>query len=317
MLRAKLVGSLGLVLSGAALAFAQEPPPLQAPAIEPDTPKASAPPTQTPATPPNPGVPAAPANSPPSAASQVRPMLVIPGVTTPVRRPGATTKATAPQSPRAAAEAGTSRREAGPAVAGPSEVGSPFRPRTGQSQTSAQPGRRTPAADSDDARAARRRAEHKPQGREAGSTCDARTISRGGARPAQEALNETPVDDRPVTSRDARPAPRRLPGLLGRIFPPPPAPAARADSRKTESQVRKKGETPAEPVTDASVKRKIEKQIRDTLGDRVRSVEVRVSGRNVLIVAQATRFWQKRTVRRSLETLPGLDGYRARVELDD
>ena len=68
---------------------------------------------------------------------------------------------------------------------------------------------------------------------------------------------------------------------------------------------------------DAAVKRKIEKQIRETLGDRVRSVEVRVSGRNVLIVAEATRFWQKRTVRRSLETLPVLEGYRARIDLDD
>jgi hypothetical protein len=65
------------------------------------------------------------------------------------------------------------------------------------------------------------------------------------------------------------------------------------------------------------VKRKIEEQIRESLGDRVRSVEVRVRGRNVLIVARATRFWQKRPVRRSLETLPVLSGYRARVELED
>jgi hypothetical protein len=49
----------------------------------------------------------------------------------------------------------------------------------------------------------------------------------------------------------------------------------------------------------------------------LRSVEVRVSGRNVLIVARAARFWQKRTVRRTLETLPVLSGYRARVDLDD
>ena len=71
------------------------------------------------------------------------------------------------------------------------------------------------------------------------------------------------------------------------------------------------------PPTDDEVKRKIEKQIRQVLGDRVRSVEVRVSGRNVLIVAEATRFWQKRAVRRALETLPVLSGYRARVDLDD
>ena len=78
--------------------------------------------------------------------------------------------------------------------------------------------------------------------------------------------------------------------MLGRFFQPPPAAPVRGDSRNAESQARKKGDARPEPVTDASVKSKIEKQIRDTLGDRVRSVEVRVSGRNVLIVAQATRF---------------------------
>jgi hypothetical protein len=65
------------------------------------------------------------------------------------------------------------------------------------------------------------------------------------------------------------------------------------------------------------VRRKIERQIRDSLGDRVRSLEVRVSGRNVLIVAKSTRFWQKRSVRRALETLPALNGYQARIELDN
>jgi hypothetical protein len=63
------------------------------------------------------------------------------------------------------------------------------------------------------------------------------------------------------------------------------------------------------------VKRRIEHQIRETLGDRVRSVEVRVTGRNVLIVAQPSRFWLRRTVRRSLESLPALQGYRTRIEL--
>ncbi len=72
-----------------------------------------------------------------------------------------------------------------------------------------------------------------------------------------------------------------------------------------------------DPTTDAANKRKIEREIRDSLGDRLRSVEVRVSGRNVLIVAKASRFWQKRTVRRSLETLPGLTGFRARVDVLD
>jgi hypothetical protein len=62
---------------------------------------------------------------------------------------------------------------------------------------------------------------------------------------------------------------------------------------------------------------KIERAIQDSLGDRLRSVEVRVSGRNVLIVAKPSRFWQKRTVRRMLETLPELAGFRARVDVLD
>jgi hypothetical protein len=320
MLRAKLVGSLGLVLCWASLAIAQDPPPLEAPAIEPETPKAAAPRTQPPATPPNSTARATPANPPVSAGSQVRPMLVIPGVTTPVRRPGATAKSAIPQPssrPAPGAAPGAARRETGPAVAGPSDGGSPFRPGTGQPTGRSQrdalqppiPMTLEPLED-----------EHEPVPRPRSSTSSRAMPDRsrtGSSRPAQKSAAETPVDDSSSASPGSRAAPRRLPGLLGRLFQPPPVPPARGDSRNAESQARKKADARPEPVTDASVKRKIEKQIRDTLGDRVRSVEVRVSGRNVLIVAQAARFWQKRTVRRALETLPGLSGYHARIELDD
>jgi hypothetical protein len=106
--------------------------------------------------------------------------------------------------------------------------------------------------------------------------------------------------------------------MLGRIIQPPPAQTrGRGEANSSTERARPKAEAEPEAVTDASVKRKIEKQIRDALGDRVRSVEVRVSGRNILIVAQAARFWQKRFVRRALETLPALEGYRARIDLDD
>jgi hypothetical protein len=108
-----------------------------------------------------------------------------------------------------------------------------------------------------------------------------------------------------------------MPSLLGRILGPPlPAPS-RTPAQNAEGRNQTKDELPTEPLTDVEVKRRIERQIRESLGDRVRSVEVRVNGKNVLIAAQATRFWQKRAVRRSLETLPALEGYRARVEIDD
>jgi len=107
--------------------------------------------------------------------------------------------------------------------------------------------------------------------------------------------------------------------MLGRILQPFPGPNRERppEAKSAAERARQKADSRDEPAGDAVVKKKIEKQIREVLGDRVRSVEVRVSGRNVLIVAEATRFWQKRAVRRTLETLPALEGYRARIDIDD
>jgi hypothetical protein len=65
------------------------------------------------------------------------------------------------------------------------------------------------------------------------------------------------------------------------------------------------------------VKRRIEREIRTTAGDKLQSVDVRVSGKNVLIVARPARFWQKRGLRRTLESLTSTKGYRARIDVDD
>jgi hypothetical protein len=147
----------------------------------------------------------------------------------------------------------------------------------------------------------------------------------GGSQAAQKSRSSDSSDDSPPPE-NRRPAPRPAPGILGRFFQPPQG-SSRGDSRSSSSTAsarpkqketeKEKADDKPEPLTDAAIKRKIEKQIRETLGDRVKSLEVRVSGRNVLIVGQATRFWQKRAVRRSLETLPVLEGYRARIQLDD
>ena len=145
MSRAKLLGSLGLVFCWAGLALAQDPPPLKAPAAEPEAPKAAAPkPKAKPSTSPSAptsttSVPAARANSPSSPGSQVRPMLVIPGVTGPGNRPGAAARSALPQPSRApgATTASDARRESGPGIAGPSDARSPFR------EPSSQPSRRS------------------------------------------------------------------------------------------------------------------------------------------------------------------------------
>jgi len=116
----------------------------------------------------------------------------------------------------------------------------------------------------------------------------------------------------------------RPPGVLGRLFGLPPQIPPRSTSRGNDAEGRSeagRGESEnagsADAATDVAAKRRIEKQIRDALGDKVRSVEVRVTGRNVLVVAKPNRFWQKRGIRRTLESLPGLDGYRARIDVAD
>jgi hypothetical protein len=103
---------------------------------------------------------------------------------------------------------------------------------------------------------------------------------------------------------------RRPPSILGRFLPAPFAGGRDEGDRSTITI-----EPSTDPAAEAALKRRIERQIHESLGDRVRDVEVRVVGRDVTIRARATRFWQRRTVRRTLETLPGLAGYRPTVEI--
>jgi hypothetical protein len=245
-------------------------------------------------------------------------MLVIPGVTGPNARPRGPDAPVNPQTSRLPNAAAAARREPPPVLSAPAQGLSPFREAPGRSV--ARPTRDPidepipmtiePLEDLPDSGA-------KPRS----STPPSATLNRsraGSARAAQGPRSGDSNNDSPPASARPRPAPRLLPGMLGRILQPQQAQVRdRAESKSSGEKARSKAETEPEADTDLSVKRKIEKQIRESLGDRVRSVEVRVSGRNILIVAQATRFWQKRTVRRALETLPALDGFRARIDLDD
>ncbi|AGA26637.1 hypothetical protein Sinac_2325 [Singulisphaera acidiphila DSM 18658] len=114
----------------------------------------------------------------------------------------------------------------------------------------------------------------------------------------------------PASKPTSAPAPRRSPGLFGRMFPTPfvPPRAGSSDSIKVEPRT--------DPASDAALKRRIEHQIRQTFGDRLREVEVRVVGREVTVRGRATRFWQRRGLQRSLESIPSLSGLRSTVEVD-
>ncbi|MDR3637327.1 MAG: hypothetical protein P4L84_26220 [Isosphaeraceae bacterium] len=130
------------------------------------------------------------------------------------------------------------------------------------------------------------------------------------------ASRSSPGRSEPRSNATPPPAPdstRRPQGLFGRFFPPPfQSPRTTPDDRPTVTV-----EPRTDPAADAALQRRIERQVRETLGDRVRSYEVRVVDRNVTVRVRASRFWQKRSVRHTLETLPALSGYHARVDVVD
>ncbi len=304
MFRAVIVRSFWVVICGTSLAFGQDPPPLEGPASEPERPKVSAhqsPPTTPPRA-------TNPASSAAAAPSPVRPMLVIPGVTVPSQRSGAATRPKISQPFRPSTSGTPIPNPTGPTVARPSNPGSPFRPDVGS------PIQSVPDASLRDPIPLTL----EPLDDEA--TLDlnhAASPSPRGTRDHPPA--STPTENPERSPAGPRPAPWRMPGLLSRVLGKPPASTARDALRRGEStsQGKIKAKAKSETEPDAVTKRRIEQQIRTTLGDKVQSVEVRVSGRNVLIVAKATRFWQKRGVRRSLESLPALTGFRARIDLDE
>ncbi len=132
-------------------------------------------------------------------------------------------------------------------------------------------------------------------------------------------LVPTPPRTRTTPRSDEAPPPvRRGPRFFGRSAPPSAftGRGSRATSRGEDSE-EPSSKAKSDPAADAELKRRIERQVREAVGDRVRSVEVRVVGRNVAIRAEASRFWQRRSVRRTLESLPGLSGYRTTIDVGD
>ena len=68
---------------------------------------------------------------------------------------------------------------------------------------------------------------------------------------------------------------------------------------------------------DVSYQRRIEQQLDSAVGSKLRELDVKVVGRDVTIHARASRFWYRRGVKRVIETLPGLSGYRTHIDVGD
>jgi hypothetical protein len=269
----------GLVFS-TSLALAQDlPPPLTPPVLGPLSSETDA------------GSPSLNRSTP--ATSESRPLLLIPGVTAPI-------------APRQAARTARSKAPAAP-VNSPLLTG-PSAPRNTlpSSPTEVQAREVKPAARVQVPLTLEPIPDEPPPelGSERSST----------ARSApMRAPQSSPI--RPLNEPAADPglAPRRAPaGLFGWLHGPLNAGDDRAEPGSSVTV-----EPGSDPAAEAVVKRRIEREIQQSLGARVSLVEVRVIGRNVLIKARASRFWQRWTVRRTLESVPIPSGYRSHVEMLD
>lgn len=150
-----------------------------------------------------------------------------------------------------------------------------------------------------------------PGGPESGRPMTLESVPAGDLPDPRPSPRTPSTPPRGSSLRGRLPAARRPSGLFGRIFPP--YLGGRTLSDPDDAVI---VEPRTDPAADAALKRRLENQIRSAFGEQLRSVEVRVVGRNVVIRARVARFWQRRNIRRSLESLPSLSGYRSTVEVE-
>jgi hypothetical protein len=144
---------------------------------------------------------------------------------------------------------------------------------------------------------------------------------------------ELPLETVPEGTLDPRGAKRRLDPTVREEPAPPPTPARRFRlfSRIAPPVLGNRGgskpastadapitvEPRSDPAADAALKRRLDRQIREATGDKLRSFDVRVIDRRVHIQAKPAHFWQRRALRRTLETLPALDGYKTTIDVEE
>jgi len=103
---------------------------------------------------------------------------------------------------------------------------------------------------------------------------------------------------------------RRQPGLFGRRLVNP------FNTGRSNASSSIKVEPGRDPASESALKRRIEDQLKKNFDGKLDQVEVRVVGRDVSIRGRAHRFWQRRGLKRAIESLPILNGLNSNILVD-
>ena len=134
--------------------------------------------------------------------------------------------------------------------------------------------------------------------------------------PEPKAIGSAKRTSNPSTiPKEASPASPRRGRFFGLLPGQPSPPGSNLRAQPAARPVPEEFKT--EPTADSALKARIEKQARTAIGDRARSIEVRVEGRTATVQARGVRIFQKRAVRKSLEALPALSGLRSTIDVLD
>lgn len=141
--------------------------------------------------------------------------------------------------------------------------------------------------------------------------------TRSGRSSRERAADRPPVQ---ASAPTVTPVPRR--GRFFGLFPAPlavpPSTLVGRSAANSKASARAADEVdPKASAAQAALKSRIEKQARSYLGDRARSIEVQVDQRDAIVRARGVSLFQKRAVRRTIESLPALCGLRTTIEVEN
>jgi hypothetical protein len=135
--------------------------------------------------------------------------------------------------------------------------------------------------------------------------------------PGGATTRSNPPSRKPTSPPQPVPTPARRPRLFGFFSGPAPSTAASSDPAGSKPIIPGRAMVDDEPAAESALKKRIERQAREVVGNRARSVEVKLDGKEAVVHVSGVKFLQKRAIRKQLEGIPALSGLRSTIEVGD